>query len=142
MVCSIDRRTHQIYRAGIHTDIIFVGVLFMDCLCYQASVRRKHKTSHLCIDRNISHSGRNQDLLVYFPYTLSDHTDIIRCLIRFVGNTDSAGKIDKADRAACFLTDLKHQFKQCARQCRIIIICNRVAYEECVDTKTLCSFFF
>ena len=39
MVCTIHSRTHQVYCAGIYTDILFVGVFLMDGFCYQAAIR-------------------------------------------------------------------------------------------------------
>ena len=82
MISTIDGRTHQVCCAGIQTDIFFENVFLMDGCCDQMSIRRQHKTSHLCKDSHITHTCRNKNLIVNLVNTLTDDFDIIRCFIR------------------------------------------------------------
>ena len=69
----------------------------MDGFRYQSAIRSCHKTAQFCEDGNIIHTCRNQNFLIYFFHTGSDNTDIIRLLIRFVGNSNTTGKVDESD---------------------------------------------
>ena len=51
VVSAVHCRTHQVYRAGIHTDILFVSVLLMDRSCDKRTVRSQHETSKLSEER-------------------------------------------------------------------------------------------
>ena len=111
MICSIDCRTHQVCSASIHTDILFVCVFLMDCFCHEAAIWSHHKSSHLCIDCYITHISRNEHFFVYLLYPCTDHTDIIRNLIRFICDSYTTGQIDKTDLDTQFLFDFNTQFK-------------------------------
>ena len=142
MISTIHRRTHQIYRTRIHTNVFFVGVLFVDCLCYQTAIRSHHKTAKFCVDRHITHACRNQNLIVYFLHAFSDHADVIWLLIRAIRDTDTTGKIDKSDVYTNFFFQAYCQFEQFLSQQRIIIICDRIACQKCMDTKLFHTFCF
>ena len=58
VICAIHCRTHQIDRTGIHADVLLIGMLLMNCLCYQRSIRSHHETSHLCVDGDICKTSR------------------------------------------------------------------------------------
>ena len=103
VVSAIHCRTHQVYRAGIHTDVLFVSVLLMDRSCDKRTVRSQHETAKLSEDRHIAHSCRNKNFLVNLSYALTDNLDIIRLLIRSVRDTDSAGEVDELDISAGLL---------------------------------------
>ena len=111
MISTVHSRTHQVYCTGIHADIFLVGMFLMDCLGYQAAIRSHHETSQLSVDCHISHSFRNKNFLVNLAHTLSDHTDIIRCLFRTIRNTDTTGKIDKLNVRSCLLLKLNSKLK-------------------------------
>ena len=113
----------------------------MDCLSYQATIRSHHETSHLCIDCNITHSGRNKYFFVYFADTLTNLSDIIRSLIWFVSDSNTTGKVDKLHMSACLLLKFHCHFKHLFRQHRIILICHSIACKECMDTEFLGTFF-
>ena len=100
VVSAVHCRTHQVYRAGIHTDILFVSVLLMDRSCDKRTVRSQHETSKLSEERNIAHSCRNENFLVNFSYALTDNLDIVRLLVRSVRDSDSAGEVDELDVSA------------------------------------------
>ena len=140
MICTVDCRTHQVCCTRIYTNIFFICMFLMNCLCNQTTIRSHHKTSHLCINRHIPKTSRNQYFFKYFFNTCTDDAYIVRCLIRFVRNANTTGKIYKADADAKFLFDLNDQFKQCSCQCRIIIICYRVTYQKRMQTKFLHAF--
>ena len=100
MVSAVHSRTHQVYRACVHTDILFVSVLLMDRSCDKRTVRSQHETSKLSEDRNIAHSCRNENFLVNFSYALTDNLDIVRLLVRSVRDSDSAREVDELDVGA------------------------------------------
>ena len=140
MVCPIHSRTHQIHRAGIHANILLIGMLFMDCLCHQTAIRSQHKSAQLRIDRHISHAGRNKHFLIDLPHTLTDDADVIGLLIRAVGNSDSAGKIDKADVSSRLFLQPDSQLKEHLRQHRIIFIGHGIAGQKRVKAEMLRAF--
>ena len=100
VVSAVHCRTHQVYRAGIHTDILFVSVLLMDRSCDKRTVRSQHEAAKLCEERHIAHSCRNKNFLVNLSYALADDLDVVRLLIRSVRDTDSAGEVDELDVSA------------------------------------------
>ena len=74
----------------------------MDCFCHKAAIRSHHKTTKLCVNCNISHSCRNKYFFINLADTLSDHTDIIRFLIRCVRNSNTTRQINKLNMYSCF----------------------------------------
>ena len=142
MISTIHCRTHQIDRTGIHPNVFLVGVLFMDGLCHKLSVRSHHKTSHFSINRNISHSGRNQNLFINLAYALTDHVDVIRCLFRLVRDSNATGKVDKFNICSGLLFKTYCQFKQLTGKLRIIFIRHRIACKESMHTKIPHTLFF
>ena len=141
MICTIHSRTHQVDRTGIHSDIFLIRMLFMNRLCHKCTIRSHHKTTHFCIDCNIIHTGFSQYLIIYLMHAFSDHADIVWFFIRCIRNSDTAGKIDKANMCTCFFLQLYCQFKQLLCQYRIILICYCVAGKECMNTKVLNTLF-
>ena len=103
VVSAIHSRTHQVYRAGVNTDVLLVSVLLMDRSCHESAVRSQHEAAKLCEDRHVAHSCRNKNFLVNLSYALTDNLDIIRLLIRSVRDTDSAGEVDELDISAGLL---------------------------------------
>ena len=81
VVCTIHCRTHKIDCTRIYTDVFFVSMFLMDFFCDKSSIRSQHKTAQLGINCNIPHSCRNKNFFIYLTYALSDHTDIIWCLL-------------------------------------------------------------
>ena len=71
-------------------------MLFMDGPRDQRAIGPHHKTAHLCVQGDISHTGRNQQLLIDPANPRGNRKDIIRLLLRPIGYPDSAGEIDKA----------------------------------------------
>ena len=90
MIGAIHSRTHKIYRTGIHTDIFLMGMLLMNRLCHQTSVRPQHKPPQLRIDSHISHACRSQHFLIDPSHPFTDCHNIIGLLIRTIGNPDSS----------------------------------------------------
>ena len=113
----------------------------MDRLSYQTAVRSHHETPHFSINIHISHTRRNQDIIVNFLHAGTDDTDIIGCLLRPVGNSHTAGQIDKVHFHSCFLFDFHAKFKQGLCQCRIIIVGHCIGYQERMDAETLHTLF-
>ena len=90
VVSSVHRRTHQVDRTGIHADIFFVGVLFMDRLCHQMTVRRQHIAAQFRKDLHISHTRRDKYFIKSLVYPFTDHCNVIALLIRKIRDTNAA----------------------------------------------------
>ena len=91
MVSAIHGRAHQIYRAGVHTNVFLIGMFLVDGLGYKSTVRSHNEASHLGIDGNISKSCRNQNLFVSRTNALTDGIDVVRGLVRTIRNSYAAG---------------------------------------------------
>ncbi len=107
----------------------------MDRLCYKLSVRSHHKTSHFGINRNVSHSGRNQNFFINLTHPLTDHADVIRCLIRLVRDSDTTGKVDEFNICSGLLFEAYGQLKQLTRKLRIVFIRYRIACQKSMHTE-------
>ena len=142
MISTIHSRTHQIYCTGIYADILFMCMLLMDCFCDKAAIRSHHETAKLCIDRNITHSFRNKYFFINLAETLTDHTDIIWLLIRFIRNSDTTGKVDEFNVCTCLLLKLHGKLKHNLCKHWIIIIGHCVACKECMDSELFGTFGF
>ena len=127
VISPVHCRPHQVHRTGIHADILLMDMLLMDRLCHKGSERPHHKPSHLGIDRHISHSRGNQNLLIGFLHTFSDHIYIIRRLPRLIGDAHAAGEIDKGNMRARLLPQLHRKLKKLSGKHRIIFVCNGIA---------------
>ena len=53
-------------------------ILFELAVELQDSHMEKHKSSKLCIDCNITHSGRTKNLIIYLVYPFTDNCNIVR----------------------------------------------------------------
>ena len=101
------------------------------------TVRAHHETAHLGEDLDISHSCRNEDLVIHLVHTLSDDADIVRLLPGLVGNTDSARQIDKSDVSTGDVLEFYGKLEKHLGKLRIVFICDCVACEKSVDTEFL-----
>ena len=112
----------------------------MDCARNESAVRSHHETAHFRINCNIAHAGRNEDFIVHFMYTLTNHADVIAFLTRFVRDSDTAGKIDEFDFYACLFLQLYSQLKQCFCQNRVVIVGYGITCKEGMDAELFCPF--
>ena len=142
MVGAVHGGTHQVYRTGVYTHILFMGMLLMDGLCNQTAIGAQHKTAQLCAQRYITHTRRHQNLLIDLPHPFADGADIIRLLIRTVRDADTSGKIDKGNMSPRFLMEADCQLKQDLCQHGVILICHRVACQKGMNAEILCSLGF
>ena len=117
-------------------------MLLMDCLGNKTSIRSEHESSHLGIDGNIAHSCRNKHFIVCFMNALTDHTDIVRLLIRCVRNSDTAGEINETDIASGLVAQLNNELKQLSCELRIILVRYGIACKESVDSEMFRTFAF
>ena len=140
MICSIHCRAHQVNSTRIYSDVVLISILLMDCFCHKAAIRSHHKAAKLCVDCNISHSCRNKYFFINLADTLSDHTDIIRFLIRCVRNSNTTRKINKLNMYSCFFLKTYCLFKKNFCKHWIIIICHCIAGKECMNTEFFCAF--
>ncbi len=130
VIRSIHRRAHKIHCTCIQANIFLISVLFVDRLRNQVPIRSKHISSKLCIDRDISHTCWNKDLLKCLPYTLTDRHNIIGLLIQSVWHSHAAGQIDKRYMHPRLFGKLHGSLKQQLCKCWIIIIRHCITRQE------------
>ena len=111
-------------------------------LCHQTAVRPHHKAPQLGVDSHISHACRSEHFFINSAHPFSNHTDIVRCFFRSVGNAHTAGQINEADLCPGFFFQTHRQFKEALCQHRIIFICHCVAGQESMNTKFFHSLAF
>ena len=137
MVGAIHGRANQVDGACVHADIVLVNLLFVDGLGDQASVGAHHKAAHLGADRHIAHAGGNQDLVVGRVYALADGVDVVSLLPGQVGDTHTAGQVDKGDMRARLALQTHGKFKEDARELGVVVVGDGVAGKEGMDAKIL-----
>ena len=64
MISAVHRRAHQVDCTRIHTDVLFVGMFFVDGFCYQAAIGTHHETAKFGEDGDI--------VYVFFKCTLEN----------------------------------------------------------------------
>lgn len=139
MIGAVHRRTHQVRRAGIDADVILVCVFFMNRGRDQCAVRAEHKASHLSVNGNIVHAGRNENLIIDTTYTVGDFINIVRRILRTIRDSDAAGEIDKVEMTSRQLADFTNKGKKRLRKSRIIFVCYGIAYKEGMNSEMLRS---
>ena len=137
VVGTIHSGTNEVDGACIDTDIVLVDLLFMDGLSDQAAVGAHHKATHLGADRHIAHAGGDQNLVVGCVYAFADGVDVVSLLLGQVGDTHTAGQIDKGDMCARFALQAHGKFKEDACELGIVVVSDGVTGKECVDAKIL-----
>ena len=111
MISTVNGRTHQVCCTRIYTDVFLIDMLLMDCLRNETAIRSEHESSHLGIDSNIAHSSRNKYFIICFMNALTDHTDIVRLLVRCVRNSNTTGEVYETYVASGLVAQLNNQFK-------------------------------
>ena len=71
MISTIKGRTHEISHAGIKTNVIFVGVLFMDSCGNQIAVRPGNCTAGFKADGTLAKSCWYHDFIIELMNGLS-----------------------------------------------------------------------
>ena len=140
MVRAVHGRAHQVHCAGIHADVLLMGVLLMNHLRHQMPVRSHHEAPQLCIDSHIPHTCGHKYFFIDLADALANHLDIIGLLIRAVRNPDTAGEVNEGDICPHLLLQLHSRLEQRLRQSRIILIGHGIAGKKRVDTKILHTF--
>ena len=140
MVRTINRRTHQVSCASVKTNVFFVGVFFMNCSSNESTIGSQHKATQFCEDFYITHTCRNENFFVSLAHTFANGKDVVFRLVRFVSNTDTAGKIDELDVSASFFLQFYCYLEKDTCQFRIVIVGNSVRSKECVHTKMFNAF--
>ena len=139
VIGAVHGGAHEVGRAGVDADIFLVNMLGVDRPGHESTVGGEHEAAHLGIDRDISHSRGDEDALVFFPHSLSDHTNIIGDLALAVGDSYAAGEIDEGKVDAEFPLCLCRQAEKSSGQFRVIVIGDRIAGEESVQAEVLHS---
>ena len=112
----------------------------MNCSCNQCTVRSKHIATKFGEDFYIAHTCRHEDFFISFAYAFADCKDIVFRLIRFVSNTDTAGKVDEFNVSTGFFFKFYCNLEENACQFRIVVVGNSVGSKECVHTKMFNAF--
>ena len=140
VVGAIHGRANEIDGACVDADIVLVNLLFVDGLGDQASVGAHHKAAHLGADCHVAHAGGNQNLVVGCVYALADGVDVIGLLLGQVGDTHTAGQVDKGDMSARLALQAHGKLKEDARELGVVIVGDGVAGKEGMDAKILGTF--
>ena len=111
MISTIDSWPHKIYCTCINTNILLINVLLVDSLCYNTAIRCKHKSSKLCIYCNIPHTSCCKNFIIYLMNASTDNSNIIRCLVWLVCNTNSTRKVNKLNISSCLITKFYSKLK-------------------------------
>ena len=137
VVGTIHSGTNEVDGACVHADIVLVNLLLVDGLGDQAAVGAHHKAAHLGADGHIAHAGGDQNLVVGCVYALADGVDVVSLLLGQVGDTHTAGQIDKGDMCAGLALQTHGKLKEDARELGVVVVGDGVAGKECVDAKVL-----
>ena len=95
MIGSIQRRAHQIGHAGIHADVIAVGMLEMPHSADEITVRSCDATAAFQINLQLGMPLGNQTLFVGFSDAFTYNFKVDALLFRTIGNADAAAEIDE-----------------------------------------------
>ena len=109
----------------------------MNGLGDQAPIGAHHKAAHLGTDRHIAHAGGSQNLVVGCVYTLADGVDVVRLLLGQVGDTHTAGQVDKGDMRARLALQTHGKLKEDARELGVVVVGDGVAGKEGMNAKVL-----
>ena len=140
MIGTINCRTHQVSCASVKTNVFFVGMFFMNCFSNKSTIGSQHKATQFCEDFYITHTRRNENFFVSLAHAFANGKDIVFRLVRFVSNTDTAGKIDELDVSTSFFLQLYCYLEKDTCQFRIVIVGNSVRSKECVHAKMFYAF--
>ncbi len=112
-------------------------MLGMDRARHEMTIRRKHETAKLRMQRHIAHASRDKDLLIHLAHAFADDGNVVFRFFRPVRNAHAAGEIDIGDMAAGLLLQLHRELEEDARQRGIVGIGERVGRQKCVDAELL-----
>ena len=140
VVGTIHSGTNEVDGACVHADIVLVNLLLVDGLGDQASVGTHHKATHLGADCHIAHAGGDQNLVVGCVYALADGVDVVSLLLGQVGDTHTAGQIDKGDMCAGLALQAHGKFKEDTCELGVVVVGDGVTGKEGMDAKILGAF--
>lgn len=99
VVCAVHGGAHEVRGAGIHADVVLVGVLLVNHACDEPAHIAGHPAPQLGFQRD---AAVREDFLVYLADTFADSKYICRGLVGAVGDADAAGKVDERQLQAGF----------------------------------------
>ena len=137
VVGPVHGRPHEVGGAGVDADVLLVNMLAVDGPGDQGSVRARHETAHFREEGDVSESGRHEDFFVYLFNAGADLCNVVRFLVRRVGNADTAGEVDEGKRYPALFLDLDRQLEEVPGQGRIVVVRHGVRHEESMYTETL-----
>ena len=136
VVRAIHRRTHQVDRAGVQTDVFLVDVLFVDGGGHQTTVGAGHVPPQFAGDVHL-HAGRRDHALVKPAHIVGNFLDVRGRLLRAVGNADAAGEVDHEEIRAHGFVRFHGQFEKHAGDGWIIAGICGIAGQERVQAELL-----
>ena len=128
---------HQVGSAGVHPDVVLVGLLLVEHPGDQMAVGGQHEAAQLGAQGDIPHAGGHQNLLVGPADPLTDDGDVVGGLIRAVGDAHAAGEVNEGDVAAGFLLQLHRHAEENSGQGGIILVGQSVGGQEGVNAELL-----
>ena len=138
VIGTIHGRAHQVGRAGVHADIIFIGLLLVEDPGDQMAVGGQHKTAKLGTQGHVAHTGGDQDILIGPADPLADDGDVVGGLVGEIGHAHAAGQVDEGDVAAGLVFQLHGHLEQDGGQGRVILVGQGVGGQKGVDAELLC----
>ena len=135
MVRAVHRRAHQVAGAGVHADVLLVGVLLVAGGRHQRAVGAEHEAAQLRADAHVAHAGGHEHLFIGLAHALADGRDVVLRILRAVCDAHAAGEVDQRDVRAGLAVQLHRRLKQDARQHRVVRVGQRVGREERVQAE-------
>ena len=132
VIGSVHGRTHQIHRAGIHADIIPVYFFLMDSPGHQPSAGARHPAAKFRLN---AHLPIRTDLLINPAHAFTHGLNIRFRLLRPIGNTDAARKINESKFQPLFFRQRPSERQKQPGQLREIRGIRRIGGQERMKSK-------
>ena len=141
VVRAVHRGTHEVGRAGVDADIVFVDALLVDSARDHAAVRPQHEASHLGVDGDVPHARRHENLLESASHALADGADVVGGLIGPVGDAHAAGEVHEPNVCPRLALQAHGKLEENARERGVVVVRDGVRGEEGVDAEGLGTAF-
>ena len=135
VVGAVDRRPHEVGRAGVDADVLLVDVLLVDGGRQQRAEGREHEAAELGQDGDVAHAGGHQDPVEHLVDARPDGLDVVCRLLGPVVDPHAAREVDGADMHARLVRDALRKLEELGGQRRIVVVRHGVGGEERVDAE-------
>ena len=139
VVRAVHRRAHQVAGAGVHADVLLVGVLLVNRRGDERAVWAEHEAAQLGKDRDVAHARGHEHLLVGPAHALADDRDVVGGILRPVWDAHAAGEVDERDFCAGLPVQLHRFLEENPRERRVVFVGQCIGGEECVQAEALCA---